>query len=83
MGTTEGTHKATEIVPMTVASAHLVSSAPDPEVPEKSFGTDSPPNTSFAFSIKPMPLQNRDKLAPCRAVKDCTIYGPSSAEVFK
>jgi transposase len=35
MGTMEGAHRATGIVPMAGASAHLVSTAPDPEVPEK------------------------------------------------
>ena len=35
MGTREGARRATGIVPMAGASAHLVSSAPDPEVPEK------------------------------------------------
>ena len=35
MGTMEGARRATGIVPMAGASAHLVSSAPDPEVPEK------------------------------------------------
>ena len=35
MGTTEGARRATGIVPMAGASAHLVSSAPDPEVSEK------------------------------------------------
>jgi len=35
MGTMEGARRATGIVPMAGASAHLVNSAPDPEVPEK------------------------------------------------
>jgi transposase-like protein len=35
MGTMEGARRATGIVPMAGASAHIVSSAPDPEVPEK------------------------------------------------
>jgi transposase len=35
MGTMEGARRATGIVPMAGASAHLVSSPPDPEVPEK------------------------------------------------
>ncbi len=35
MGTMEGARRATGIVPMAGASAHLVGSAPDPEVPEK------------------------------------------------
>ena len=35
MGTTEGARRATGIVPMAGASAHLVSSAPDPEVSRK------------------------------------------------
>ena len=35
MGTREGARRATGIVPMAGASAHLVSSTPDPEVPEK------------------------------------------------
>ena len=35
MGTTEGARRATGIVPMAGASAHLVNSAPDPEVAEK------------------------------------------------
>ena len=35
MGTMEGARRATGIVPMAGASAHLVRSAPDPEVPEK------------------------------------------------
>jgi transposase len=35
MGTMEGAQRATGIVPMAGASAHLVSTAPDPEVPEK------------------------------------------------
>ena len=35
MGTTEGARRATGIVPMAGASAHLVSPAPDPEVSEK------------------------------------------------
>ena len=35
METTEGARRATGIVPMAGACAHLVSSAPDPEVPEK------------------------------------------------
>lgn len=35
MGTVQGALRATGIVPMAGASAHLVNSAPDPEVPEK------------------------------------------------
>ncbi len=35
MGTMEGARRATGIVPMAGTSAHLVNSAPDPEVPEK------------------------------------------------
>jgi len=35
MGTMEGARRATGIVPMAGASAHLVNSAPDPEVSEK------------------------------------------------
>ena len=35
MGTMQGARRATGIVPMAGASAHLVNSAPDPEVPEK------------------------------------------------
>jgi transposase len=35
MGTMEGARRATGIVPMAGASAHLVTSSPDPEVPEK------------------------------------------------
>jgi hypothetical protein len=35
IGTMEGARRATGIIPMTGASAHLVSSAPDPEVAEK------------------------------------------------
>lgn len=35
MGTMQGAHRATGIVPMAGASAHLLNSAPDPEVPEK------------------------------------------------
>ena len=35
MGTTEGARRATGIVPMAGASAHLVNSAPDPEVAAK------------------------------------------------
>jgi hypothetical protein len=35
MGTMEGAHRATGIVPTAGASAHLISSAPDPEVSEK------------------------------------------------
>ena len=34
-GTMEGARRATGIVPLAGSSAHLVSSAPDPEVPEK------------------------------------------------
>jgi len=34
-GTMEGARRATGIVPLAGASAHLVNSAPDPEVPEK------------------------------------------------
>ena len=34
-GTMEGAHRATGIVPLAGASAHLANSAPDPEVPEK------------------------------------------------
>ncbi len=35
MGTMQGARRATGIVPMAGASAHLVNSAPDPEVAEK------------------------------------------------
>ncbi len=35
MGTMQGARRATGIVPMAGAYAHLVNSAPDPEVPEK------------------------------------------------
>ena len=35
MGTMQGARRATGIVPMAGTSAHLVNSAPDPEVPEK------------------------------------------------
>ena len=35
MGTMEGARRATGVVPMAGASAHLAGSAPDPEVPEK------------------------------------------------
>ena len=35
MGTMQGAHRATGIVPMAGASAHLLNSVPDPEVPEK------------------------------------------------
>ena len=35
MGTMQGARRATGVVPMTGASSPLVSSAPDPEVPEK------------------------------------------------
>jgi hypothetical protein len=71
MGTMEGAHRATGIVPMVGACANSVNSAPDPEVPEKK------PRRKFTAKYKLRILAeadacpSRDKLALCYAVKAC------------